>query len=86
MNAKANNTIDKVRQLQRNLYLSAKKGRRRYHAIYDKVYREDVLKEAWKRVRAKKGAGGIDAVSIADIESYGIEKFLAETRDSLMRN
>ena len=86
MNAKANNAIDKVRQLQRNLYLSAKKGRRRYHAIYDKVYREDVLKEAWKRVRANKGASGIDEVTIADIESYGIEKFLAEIRATLMDN
>ena len=81
MNAKANNTIDKVRQLQRNLYLSAKKGKRRYHAIYDKVYREDVLLEAWKRVRANKGASGIDKVSIGDIENYGIEKFLAEVRE-----
>lgn len=85
MNAKANNTIEKVRQLQRNLYRSAKKGRRRYHAIYDKVYREDVLKEAWKRVRANKGAGGIDEVTITDVESYGIEKFLAEIRDTLMK-
>ena len=69
---------------QRNLYLSAKKGRRRYHAIYDKVYEEDVLKEAWKRVKANKGAGGIDEMSIADVESYGIEKFLAEIRDVLI--
>ena len=86
MNAKANNTIDKVRQLQRNLYLSAKKGRRRYHAVYDKVYREDVLKEAWKRVRANKGAGGIDEVTVTDIERYGIEKFLTEIRVALMDN
>lgn len=86
MNAKANNTIDKVRQLQRNLYLSAKKGRRRYHAIYDKVYREDVLLEAWKRVKANKGASGIDQVSIKDIEEYGAEKFLAEIKDKLINN
>ena len=86
MNAKANNTIDKVRQLQRNLYLSAKKGRRRYHAIYDKVYREDVLKEAWKRVRANKGAGGIDEITIKDIERYGIEKFLTEIGETLKEN
>lgn len=84
MNAKANNTIEKVRQLQRNLYQSAKKGRRRYHAIYDKVYREDVLKEAWKRVKAKKGAGGIDGVTLSDVENYGVEKFLKEIRESLM--
>lgn len=84
MNAKANNTIEKVRQLQRNLYQSAKKGRRRYHAIYDKVYREDVLKEAWKRVKAKKGAGGIDGVTLSDVEDYGVDKFLLEIRESLM--
>ena len=86
MNAKANNTTDKVRQLQRNLYLSAKKGRRRYHAIYDKVYREDVLLEAWKRVKANKGASGVDQVSIKDIEEYGAEKFLAEIKDKLINN
>ena len=86
MNAKANNTIDKVRQLQRKLYLSAKKGRRRFHAIYDKVYREDVLLEAWKRVKANRGASGIDEVSIRDIESYGTEKFLVEIRDELIEN
>jgi len=86
VNAKANNTIDKVRQLQRKLYLSAKKGRRRFHAIYDKVYREDVLLEAWKRVKANRGASGIDEVSIGDIESYGTEKFLVEIRDELIEN
>jgi len=86
VNAKAKNTIDKVRQLQRNLYLSAKKGRRRYHAIYDKIYREDVLLESWKRVRANKGASGVDKMSIKDIESYGVEKFLAEIRDKLINN
>lgn len=85
MNAKANNTIGKVRQLQRNLYQSAKKGRRRYHAIYDKVYREDVLKEAWKRVKAKKGAGGIDKMTLLDVETYGVEKFLSELRETLMK-
>lgn len=86
MNAKANNTIDKVRQLQRKLYLSAKKGRRRFHAIYDKVYRTDVLLEAWKRVRANKGASGVEDISISDIENYGVEKFLGEIQQTLMDN
>ncbi|MGI6706825.1 MAG: TetR family transcriptional regulator [Clostridia bacterium] len=59
MNArKANNTIGKVRQLQRKLYLAAKSNsKRRFHALYDKVYRKDILIEAWKRVKANGGAG-----------------------------
>lgn len=48
-----NSNKDKVRQLQNKLYLTAKKcSSRRFHALYDKVYREDVLIEAWKRVKA----------------------------------
>jgi len=83
---KANNTKEKVRQLQRSLYRSAKKGGRRYHALYDKVYREDILLEAWKRVRANKGASGVDAMSIRDVETYGVEKFLKEIRKTLKNN
>lgn len=50
MNAdKANNIQDKVRKLQVKLYLSAKgKKTRRYHALYDKIYREDILRRAWR--------------------------------------
>ena len=57
MNArKANNTKGKVRELQRKLYLAAKlNSKRRFHALYDKVYRKDVLLEAWKRVKANGG-------------------------------
>lgn len=85
MNAqKANNTIGKVQQLQRKLSLSAKKHRKRkFHALYDKVYRMDILEEAWKRVRSKGGAGGIDGVSLADIEAYGAEKLLSEIAEKL---
>lgn len=85
MNAgKANNTSEKVRELQRKLYLAAKlNSKRKFHALYDKVYRMDILKEAWKRVRANGGAGGIDGTTIADIELYGIEKFLQEIQQEL---
>ncbi len=86
MNAqKANNTIEKVRQLQRKLYLAAKSNsKRRFHALYDKTHRKDVLAEAWKRVKANGGAGGIDRMTIADVEMYGVEKFLQEIQQELM--
>lgn len=85
MNAqKANNTIEKVRQLQRKLYLAAKENsKRRFHALYDHVYRKDILWEAWKRVKANGGAGGIDKMTITDVEEYGIEKFLQEIQQEL---
>lgn len=86
MNAqKANNTIEKVRKLQRKLYLAAKlDSKRRFHALFDKVYRKDVLMEAWKRVKANGGAGGMDKITIADVEGYGVEKFLQEIQQELM--
>ena len=86
MNAqKANNTKEKVRQLQRKLYLTAKgNSKRRFHALYDKVYREDILWEAWKRVKSNGGAGGIDEVSIEDVKRYGEEKFIQEIREMLI--
>jgi group II intron reverse transcriptase/maturase len=82
---KANNTKGKVRELQRKLYLAAKlNSKRRFHALYDKVYRKDVLLEAWKRVKANGGAGGIDHISIADVEEYGVDKFLQEIQQELI--
>lgn len=85
MNArKANNAVDKVRKLQRKLYLAAKSNsKRRFHALYDKVYREDTLLEAWKRVKANGGTGGIDRICINDITEYGVDKFLKEIQKEL---
>ena len=71
----------KVRQLQNKLYLTAKKcDSRRFHALYDKVYRDDVLFEAWKRVKTNKGSSGVDGIRIEDIEEMGIEKYLSEIK------
>ena len=70
---------DKVRELQRTLYRAAKADPgRRFHALYDKVHRRDVLERAWELVRANRGAAGIDRQTIADVEEYGIAKLLDE--------
>ena len=70
---------DKVRTLQRALYRAAKADpRRRFHALYDKVYRRDVLQRAWELVRAKGGAAGIDETTVADVEQYGVDRVLGK--------
>ena len=70
---------DRVRELQRTLYRAAKADPgRRFHALYDKVYRRDVLERAWESVRANHGAAGIDRQTIADVERYGIARLLDE--------
>ena len=82
---KTNNSKEKVRQLQNKLYLTAKKcQKRRFHALYDKVYWDDVLIEAWKRVKANKGSSGVDGIRIEDIEKMGIEKYLKELKKELI--
>jgi hypothetical protein len=70
---------DSVRELQRTLYRAAKADPgRRFHALYDKVHRRDVLERAWKLVRANRGAAGIDKQTIADVERYGVSRLLDE--------
>lgn len=71
--------VDKVRQLQRRLWAAAKRSpTRRFHALYDRLYRSDILWEAWKRVRRNRGSSGLDAQTITDVEQQGVEVFLEE--------
>jgi len=73
----ANNPIDKVRQLQRKLWVCAKQNKtRRFHALYDRIYRSDVLWESWRRVRSNRGAAGVDGITLRSIEEQGVERLL----------
>jgi RNA-directed DNA polymerase len=73
----AKNPIDKVRGLQRRQWTCAKRSRtRRFHALYDRIYRSDVLWEAWTRVSRNKGAAGVDELTLRAIEENGVRVFL----------
>jgi len=70
--------LDPVRALQRVLYRSAKQDRtRRFHALFDKLARSDVMWRAWVDVATNQGAPGVDGVSIASIEVGGVESVRA---------
>jgi RNA-directed DNA polymerase len=76
--------VDNVRKLQRQLWTAAKRSpERRFHALFDKVFRVDVLREAWERVRANQGAAGVDRQTLSDVEAYGVERLLAELQHDL---
>jgi RNA-directed DNA polymerase len=82
--AEANHPEDKVRHLQVQLYLAAKRSpQRRFHALYDRIARRDVLMRAWEQVRSNRGAAGIDGQTIAEVEAYGVERMLEELREQL---
>jgi RNA-directed DNA polymerase len=74
-----------VRELQRKLWAAAKQSpERRFHALYDRIHRGDVLWEAWERVRANRGAAGVDGVTLAYVqEVYGVRRLLAELQHDL---
>lgn len=62
-------TLDTVRTLQRKLYLKAKREPKfRFYALYDKVYRSDILEKAYVLVKGSQGSPGIDGISFSMIE------------------
>ena len=76
--------VDKVRQLQRRLWVAAKRSpERRFHALLDRIYRRDVLWEAWRRVKANRGAAGVDRETLDRVEQYGVERLLGELHSAL---
>jgi group II intron reverse transcriptase/maturase len=71
--------IDKVRQLQRRLWVAAKRSPdRRFHALLDRMWRVDILREAWRRVKRNRGSAGVDRETLAHVEQYGVERMLCE--------
>jgi RNA-directed DNA polymerase len=79
-----NPVVDKVRELQRKLWMCAKQSKtRRFHALYDRIYRSDVLREAWRRVRSNGGAAGVDRKTLEAIEQQGVEQFLTDIEADL---
>jgi hypothetical protein len=76
--------LDTVRALQRVLDRRAKQQpHRRFHALFDKVARGDILERAWEEVRANRGAPGVDGVTIDQVEASGVASFLRDLASAL---
>jgi group II intron reverse transcriptase/maturase len=72
-------TPNSVQKLQTALHAKAKaEAGYRFYALYDKISREDILTHAYAQCRSNKGAPGVDGQDFADIEAYGVERWLAE--------
>lgn len=77
-------TPEKLRRLQRALYDKAKRDPGyRFYALYDKVWREDVIGHAYRLCRENGGAPGVDGVTFAQIEADGLERWLGELREEV---
>lgn len=73
-----------VRKLQRALHTKAKtEDSYRFYALYDKLYRKDILAHAYAKCRANRGAPGVDRQNFSDIEAYGVERWLSELAQAL---
>lgn len=77
-------TPEKIRDLQKALYLRAKESPSlRFYSLYDKVYRKDVLHHAYARCRANHGAAGPDGKTFEDLERNGVEALLSQLTEQL---
>lgn len=77
-------TLETVQKLQTALHAKAKgEPQFRFYALYDKVYRKDVLWAAWERCLANRGVPGVDGQTFEDVEAYGVMKWLEELAEKL---
>ena len=77
-------TPEKIRTLQRALYVKAKQEpTRRFHFLYDKVWREDILAHAYALSRANGGVPGVDGETFNRIDVYGVDRWLDELREEI---
>jgi len=77
-------TLETVQKLQTALHAKAKGELQfRFYALYDKVYREDVLWAAWRRCLSNQGKPGVDGQTFADLTAYGVTKWLEELAEEL---
>ena len=82
----ARNGVDPVRQLQRALYRTSKQDQdRRFYSLYDKVWRKDILWEAWRQVKANHGAPGVDGKAIDEIVEQKQEEGMIEKLHHALR-
>jgi RNA-directed DNA polymerase len=78
-------TPDSIRRLQRKLYLKAKaEPDFRFYLLYDKIYREDILRHAYNLARSNKGVPGVDGVTFAMVEAEGLGEWLSGIRKDLI--
>jgi retron-type reverse transcriptase len=72
-------TPESIQRLRKALHAKAKaEAGYRFYALYDKIYREDILAHAYAQCRSNRGAPGVDGQDFADIEEYGLERWLGE--------
>ena len=77
-------TPDKIRTFQRKLYFKAKaEPDFRFYLLYDKIYREDILRYAYRLAKANGGGAGVDGITFGMIESKGLDEWLSGIREQL---
>jgi RNA-directed DNA polymerase len=79
-------TPKSVQKLQRALHAKAKaEPGYRFYALYDKIYREDILAHAYAQCRSNRGAPGVDRQDFKDVEAYGVQQWLGELAQELRK-